>query len=312
MNPPPPFVHRPVLLAETLAALRPRDGASYFDGTCGGAGHSAAILAASSPTGRLYACDQDPSAIAAAAERLAPFAGRFELRRMNFAMAAEWVPAGACAGALLDLGTSSHQLDTAARGFSFQHDGPLDMRMSPDNPVTAAGLVNEWPAEELAKIFWENGERDARRIARAIERERKMRKFETTLQLAACVARECPRHGRKADPATKVFQALRITVNDETVVLQQGLRGVLGMLAPGGVLAVITFHSGEDRIVKDFMRNEARDYDVPAGEEDLPHVRIPRAPRAGLLTRKPILPTDEELTVNPRARSAQLRAITKL
>ena len=301
-----------MLLAETLAALRPRDGASYFDGTCGGAGHSAAILEASSPTGRLYACDQDPSAIAAAAERLQAYAGRFELRQMNFAAAADWVPAGSCAGALLDLGVSSHQLDTAARGFSFQQDGPLDMRMSPDNPVTAAQVVNEWPVAELARIFWENGERDARRIARAIERERKMRKFETTKQLAACIARECPRHGRKADPATKPFQALRITVNDETVVLQRGLAGVLQMLAPGSVFAVITFHSGEDRIVKDFMRNEARDYDVPAGEEDLPHVRIPRPPRAQLVTRKPILPTEEELAANPRSRSAQLRVITKL
>lgn len=308
----PPFSHQPVLLAEVLALLKPRSGAKIFDGTCGGAGHSAAILAASSPAGFLYACDQDPTAIAAAAERLRPFAGRFELRRMNFAEAAEWVPAGSCDGALLDLGVSSHQLDTAVRGFSFQQDGPLDMRMSPDNPLTAAAVVNEWPVEELARLFWENGERDARRIARAIERTRKMQRFDTTGQLASCVERECPRHGRRAHPATKVFQAVRIAVNDEVGVLHRGLAGVTSLLAPGGVLAVITFHSGEDRIVKDYMRNEARDYDVPAGEEDLPHVRVPRAARARLLTRKPVLPNEAELAANPRARSAQLRAMEKI
>ena len=308
----PPFHHQPVLLAEVLAALRLRSGAKFFDGTCGGAGHSAAILAASSPAGFLCACDQDPHAIAAAAERLKPWMGRFELRRMNFAEATDWVPAGSCAGALLDLGVSSHQLDTAARGFSFQQDGPLDMRMSPDHPLTAAAVVNGWPAEELSKLFWENGERDARRIARAIERTRKMQRFETTGQLAACVERECPRHGRRAHPATKVFQAVRIAVNDEVGALHRGLAGVTSLLAPDGVLAVITFHSGEDRLVKDYMRNEARDYDVPAGEEDLPHLRIPRAPRARLLTRKPILPTAAELAANPRARSAQLRAMAKI
>lgn len=308
----PSFKHQPVLLAEVLAMLQPRDGAKFFDGTCGGAGHSAAILAASSPTGFLYACDQDPIAIAAAVERLTPFAGRFELRQVNFAGVADWVPAGGCAGALLDLGVSSHQLDTAARGFSFQQDGPLDMRMSPDNPLTAAEVVNEWSTEDLSALFWENGERDARRIVRAIEGVRKMQRFETTGQLAACVERECPRHGRRTHPATKVFQAVRIAVNDEVGVLHQGLAGVTSRLAPGGVLAIITFHSGEDRIVKDYMRNEARDYDVPSGEMDLPHLRIPRSPRAKLLTRKPILPTEAELTANPRARSAQLRAMTKI
>ena len=212
----------------------------------------------------------------------------------------------------MDLGVSSHQLDSAERGFSFQQDGPLDMRMSPGSGPTAADLVNGWSAEELGRLFWENGERDARRIARAIEKERTMRRFETTGQLAACVERTCPRAGRKAHPATKVFQALRIAVNDEVAVLHRGLAGVTGMLAPGGVLAVITFHSGEDRIVKDFMRAEARDYDLPAGEPDLPHLRLPRAPRARLLTRKPILPTEAETTANPRARSAQLRAMDRL
>jgi 16S rRNA (cytosine1402-N4)-methyltransferase len=306
------FIHRPVLLAEVLAVLEPRPDASYFDGTCGGAGHSAAILAASSPTGFLSACDRDPAAIAAAAERLEPFAGRFELRQMNFAEAAAWIEPGSCAGALLDLGVSSHQLDSADRGFSFQQDGPLDMRMSRGRGQTAAEIVNGWTVEELGRLFWENGEREARRIARAIERERSMRLFETTGQLAACVERACPRAGRKSHPATKVFQAIRIAVNDEVESLRRGLVGVTGMLASGGVLAIITFHSGEDKIVKEFMRVEARGYDLPHGEEDLPHLRIPRPSRARLLTRKPILPSAVEIKANPRARSAQLRAMARL
>ncbi len=306
------FIHTPVLLAEVLAVLRPRDGARYFDGTCGGAGHSAAIMEASGPTGFLSACDQDPAAIRAATERLTPFAGRFDLRRMNFAEGASWVAPGSCAGALLDLGVSSPQLDVAERGFSFQHDGPLDMRMASDRGPTAADVVNGWGEEELGRLFWENGERDGRRIARAIGRERAMRRFETTGQLAACVERTCPRAGRKAHPATKVFQAVRIAVNGEVEALHKGLAGVTGMLAPGGVLAIVTFHSGEDRIVKDFMRSEARDYDLPPGEPDLPHLRIPRPPRAAVITRRPISPTDAETSSNPRARSAQLRAMARL
>jgi 16S rRNA (cytosine1402-N4)-methyltransferase len=308
----PDFIHKPVLLAEVLAALRPRAGKSFWDGTCGGAGHSVAILQASSPTGFLYACDQDGDAIRAAAERLAPFAGRFELRRLNFADAAEWVPAASCAGALLDLGVSSHQLDTAGRGFSFQQDGPLDMRMNDAMKTTAADLVNELPAETLAKWFWELGdERDARRIARAIERERKVKPFETTGQLAGVIERACPRHGQRTHPATRVFQVVRMLVNDELGVLRRGLAIAMQCLEPLGRLCVISFHSTEDRVVKDFMRQEARDYDLPPGEGDFPHLRIPRAPRARLVTRKPILAGEAELADNPRARSAQLRVLEK-
>lgn len=302
------------MLAEVLAALRPRAGKCYFDGCCGGAGHSEAILEASAPTGFLYACDRDGDAVAAATERLARFAGRFELRRLNFADAADWVPRGSCAGALLDLGVSSHQIDTAGRGFSFQQDGPLDMRMDRRQDTTAADLVRTLEAEQLADIFWRYGdERESRRIARALVRERVMRPIETTSQLADLVERVCPRRGRQAHPATRVFQALRIAVNDEMGALRRGLRGAMELLEPGGRLAVITFHSLEDREVREFMRSECREYDLPEGEsEDWPHLRRPRTPRGTLVSRKALLPTPAEVAVNPRARSAQLRVMEKL
>ena len=190
---------------EVLAALKPRPGGCYADGTVGGAGHAAAMLGASSPTGWLFGCDRDGAAVEAAGRQLAQFAGRFELRRENFAELASWVPASSCDGVLLDLGVSSPQLDTAGRGFSFQQDGPLDMRMDTRQALTAAALVNEASADELAKIFWElGGERDARRFARAIAREREQRRIQTTRQLAELIERLSPRHGKQAHPATKV------------------------------------------------------------------------------------------------------------
>lgn len=309
-----PFTHQPVLLAEVLVALRPRAGKRYFDGCCGGAGHSAAILEASAPTGFLFACDRDGDAVAVAIERLARFAGRFELRRLNFADAAGWIPPGSCAGALLDLGVSSHQLDTAGRGFSFQQEGPLDMRMDRRQDRTAADLVNTHSAEELAEIFWKyGGERESRRIARVLVRERTMNRIETTGQLTALVERVSPRRGRKAHPATGVFQALRIAVNEELDSLRQGLGAAWQILEPGGRLAVITFHSLEDRLVNEFMRSEARDYDLPASAPaDQPHLRQARAPRGIRVTRKAIRPGPVEQAANPRSRSAQLRVLEKL
>lgn len=308
-----PFNHQPVLLAEVLANLRPRAGKSFFDGTCGGAGHSEAMLRESSPTGFLYACDQDGDAIAAASERLAPYAGRFELRRMNFADVAEWIPPGSCAGALIDCGISSFQIDHGPRGFSFQADGPLDSRMDQRTELTAADIVNGWSAEELAKSFWELGEeRESRRIARAIEAERKMRKIETTLQLAGLIEQACPRGDQLTGRLARVFQALRMTVNREVEVLRRGLSAAFGLLEPGGRLAVISFHSLEDRLVKEFMREQSRAYDLPPGEPDLPHLRRDRPPRARDLTRKPLSPATEEVAANPRARSAHLRVIERI
>ena len=300
------------MVAEVLAALRPQPGGRYADGTLGGGGHAAAILAASSPTGWLFGCDRDGGAVEAARRRLAAFAGRFELRQDNFAELVNWVPAGSCDGVLLDLGVSSPQLETAGRGFSFQQDGPLDMRMDLRQPVTAAGLVNEASAEELAEIFWEfGGERDARRFARAIVHDRGQRRFETTRQLAELIERLAPRQGKKTHPATKVFQALRIAVNDEMGSLETGLDGAVTLLKPGGRLAVITFHSLEDRLVKNFGRARARDYTFTGGV-DVPELREPRTPEVELVTRKAAKPGAAEIAENPRSRSAQLRVMQKL
>ncbi len=300
------------MVAEVLTALSPRFGGRYADGTLGGAGHAVAILEASSPTGWLFGCDRDCDAVEAARLQLAKFAGRFEIRQGNFAGLPEWIEAGSCDGVLLDLGVSSPQLDWAERGFSFQHDGPLDMRMNRSQTLTAAKLVNETSAENLANIFWElGGERDSRRIARAIERDRQSRKFETTRQLAELMERISPRGGKKAHPATKVFQALRLAVNDEIGSLKQGLDGALKILKPGGRLAVITFHSLEDRVVKEFGRTMSRDYTV-TGEVDVPELRKPAVPKLKWVNRKAIQPTQSGIDENPRSRSAQLRVFEKI
>jgi 16S rRNA (cytosine1402-N4)-methyltransferase len=300
------------MTAEVLEALKPKPGGHYADGTVGGAGHAAAILDMSSPTGWLFGCDRDGAALEVANERLAEkFAGRFELRRGNFSELAGWVPAESCDGVLLDLGVSSPQLDTAERGFSFRLAGPLDMRMDSRQSITAADLVNTAGAEELAKIFWEyGGERDSRRIARAIVHNREQKKFSTTQDLAELIERISPRHG-KTHPATKVFQALRIAVNDEIGSLEKGLAGALKILRPGGRLAVITFHSLEDRVVKNFGRARSRDYTF-AGGTDVPELREPRSPELKFVNRKAIMPSEAELAENPRSRSAQLRVFEKI
>jgi len=307
------FIHIPVLLKEALEAMRVRPGGQWVDGTCGGGGHCEAILEATGPLGFLWACDQDGAAVEATRKRLERFAGRFEVRRMNFESLSGWLKAGSVDGVLLDLGTSSHQLDTADRGFSFQNEGPLDMRMDTREGITAADIINGWAPDELANAFYRLGdEPESRRIARAIAEERAVRPFGSTLQLANCIERVCPRRGRRTHPATRVFQVLRMLVNRERAVLEAGLKVAWAVLAGGGRLAVITFHSGEDRMVKDFLREAARDYDVPPGQPDVPELRVARRPRGRLITRRPILPGTAELEVNPRARSAQLRVAEKL
>lgn len=301
-------------MAEVLAALSPKPGARIADGTVGGAGHACAMLAANSPNGWLYGCDRDGAAIEAATLRLneAGFAGRFEIRRGNYSELADWVPAGSCDGVLLDLGVSSPQLDDAERGFSFQNDGPLDMRMDLRQPLTAAGIVNSWSEAELARVFWEYGdEPQSRRFARAIAQDREGRRFETTVQLASLIERLAPRHGKKKHPATRVFQALRMAVNDESRFLKSGLAAACTLLKPGGRLAVITFHSLEDRMVKEFGRERAREYTFE-GEVDVPELRKPCVPELRWVQRKAILPAEVELAENPRARSAQLRVLEKV
>jgi 16S rRNA (cytosine1402-N4)-methyltransferase len=300
------------MVAEVLDALKPGPGGRYADGTVGGAGHAASILNASSPTGWLSGCDRDGAAVEAARTRLAAFAGRFEIRQGNFAELAGWVPALSCDGVLLDLGVSSPQLDSPGRGFSFQQDGPLDMRMDTRQPLTAADIVNGAGADELARIFWElGGESNARRLANAIIGERRRQKFESTAQLAGLVEQQAPRRGKKTHPATRIFQALRIAVNDEMGSLKMGLEAAVKILKAGGRLAVITFHSLEDRVVKDFGRDRAREYTFSGGV-DVPELRVPRVPELKWVARKAIKPGEAEVKENPRSRSAQLRVLEKI
>ena len=308
----PEFRHRPVLLREALEALQPREGGLYVAGTVGGGGHAAEILRASAPGGRLIGFDRDAVAIEAAGKALSEFAGRFELRHGNFSELAGTIGRGSCDGVLLDLGVSSPQLDQAERGFSFQQQGPLDMRMDRRQAVTAAELIHGLDERELARIFREFGdEPQAMRFARAIVQERGRERFETTTQLARLIERLAPRHGSKRHPATRVFQALRMAVNDEGRSLRSGLAAACTCLRKGGRLAVITFHSLEDRIVKEFGREKTRDYTFE-GDVDVPELRRPVAPEMKWVQRKAIQPGDEEVAENPRARSAQLRALEKV
>jgi 16S rRNA (cytosine1402-N4)-methyltransferase len=256
--------------------------------------------------------DRDEVALKGAQRRLAEFAGRFELRHGNFSELADWIEPGSCAGVLLDLGMSSPQLDWAERGFSFMTQGPLDMRMDSRQPTTAADLVNRESEFELARIFWEFGdERQSRRLAKAIVEQRKVKPFTTTRQLAEFIERLVPRRGKKTHPATQVFQALRIAVNDELDSLQRGLDAAAKILKPGGRLAVITFHSLEDRLVKEFGRERTRDYSFE-GEVDVPELRKPRVPELRWVQRKAIRPSAAEVKENPRSRSAQLRVLQKV
>jgi 16S rRNA (cytosine1402-N4)-methyltransferase len=299
------------MVTEVLDALEVKPGGRYVDGTIGGGGHAAAILGASSPNGWLFGCDRDGAAVEAARERLTDFAGRFELQRGNFAELLALAGDG-YDGVLLDLGVSSPQLDSPERGFSFQQDGPLDARMDTRQQLTAADLVNRLDADELAKLFRQMGdEPQAGRIARAIVQERQQRPFRTTGELAGLIERLSPRGGRKTHPATRVFQALRMAVNAELESLEFGLAAAMKILKPGGRLAVITFHSAEDRRVKEFGRKRARDYTFP-GAEDVPELRSPRAPELKWVRRKALAPGPAEVAANPRSRSAQLRVMERI
>lgn len=298
--------------AEVLSALSPRPGGRYADGTLGMGGHTAAILRCSAPTGWVFACDRDGAALRTAERNLVEFVGRFELKRANYAELAAWLPADSMDGVLMDLGISSPQIDNAERGFSFMQDGPLDMRMDDRQSTTAADLVNGEDPETLARWFREYADEPrARRLAAAIAARRAEKPIETTGELAAVIEAACPRAGRRKHPATRVFQALRIAVNDEISGLRRGLAGALSVLKSGGRLALITFHSLEDRVVKDFGRTMERDYEFD-GKRDIPELRRPCRPQLRRINRKAIVPGEQELKANPRARSAQLRVFEKL
>ena len=302
----------PVMTREVLEALQPAAGGRYVDGTIGGGGHAAMILEASEPGSWLGGCDRDGAAVEAASSRLAPYEERFEIRCGRVSELGEWVAPESVDGVLLDLGASMPQMTEAERGFSLQSDGPLDMRMDRRENRTAADLVNSWGETELAKIFWElGGERESRKIAKAIVKQRSQKRIESTVQLASTVESVKPRRGRRSHPATKVFQALRMEVNGELHEIRRGLPVAAGLLKPTGRLAVISFHSGEDRMVKAFGREETRDYDIQ-GEVDVPELRIARPQRMRWVQRKAIKPSASEVEKNPASRSAQLRVLERV
>jgi 16S rRNA (cytosine1402-N4)-methyltransferase len=306
------LTHIPVLYQEILQAMNPHSGGHYVDGTLGAGGHAAGILEASAPDGRLLGLDVDPAAIELARQRLAPFADRAIIRRASYTTLPEqlsdlgWRQVD---GILLDLGVSSMQLDEAERGFSFQVDAPLDMRFDPGQELSAADLVNRLPEDELADLIYRFGEeRRSRQIARAIVRSRPL---ETTRQLAEVIVRAVTGQysDRHIHPATRTFQALRIQVNHELDSVSTVLPLAVAVLAPGGRLAVIAFHSLEDRLVKEYFRRESRDCICP-----------PRQPvctcghRATILelTRRPLQSSQAEVDQNPRSRSARLRVAEKV
>ena len=307
------YIHKPVLLDECIAMLNIRPDGVYIDGTLGRAGHSKEI-ARRLTTGRLVCIDQDLAAIRAAEELLAPWRDRVTLVHGNFSDLADILRRAEISGAdgaLFDLGVSSPQLDDASRGFSYMQDAPLDMRMDGTAALTAREVVNTWSCEELRRILYEYGEeRYAPAIARAIVRTREERPVETTLELVEIIRGAMPPAGlrEKQHPAKRSFQAIRIAVNGELDVLPPMLKAAVEGLNPGGRLAVITFHSLEDRIVKRTMRDMARGCTCPP---EFPVCVCGKKPMLRLVTRRPIVPGTEELSENPRARSAKLRAAEK-
>ncbi|MBN2117901.1 MAG: 16S rRNA (cytosine(1402)-N(4))-methyltransferase RsmH [Anaerolineales bacterium] len=302
--------HQPVLYQEIIHALQPRGGGRYVDGTLGAGGHARGMLEASAPDGQLLGLDVDPQALALARKNLAPYEGRIHLAQASYTSLStqlaqlQW---DAVDGIVLDLGASSMQFDTPGRGFSFLHDAPLDMRFGPHLPQTAADLVNKSSERELADLIYRYGEeRDSRKIAGAIV---KARPLHTTRELVAAIESVSPRRGDRLHPATRTFQALRIAVNEELAALEEVLPQAVAALGAGGRLAVISFHSLEDRIVKDFFREQSKDLVNP------PYEQIYAEEHKATLkevNRKPITPSETEIKSNPRARSAKLRIVEKL
>ena len=301
--------HRPVLAAEVIELLAPHPGSLVVDGTAGGGGHTEAILKTGAD---VLALDQDPDAIAEAREALAPYGGRVTLHQANFRDAEKVLDAlgvRKIGGALIDLGVSSRQLENAGRGFSMMRNGPLDMRMDPRAAMNAAHIVNNYSEEELTRIFRDLGEEPAaRRIAALIVKMRKDAPFTETLQLAKAIEKVVGRHGRR-HPATQIFQAVRMEVNDELGALEQGLRALTSRLELGARIAVISFHSLEDRIVKNFIRDHSREWiDKPEWPEPRRNLEFDLRP----ITDKPIEPGEMERRANPRSRSAKLRVAEKI
>lgn len=301
--------HIPVLYNEVLELLRPQPGGHYIDGTLGAGGHTTGILEASAPDGRVLAFDRDAEAVQFAQHRLQAYGDRVVFINASYATMNKVAAVNgftAVTGVLLDLGLSSRQLSDASRGFSFMREGPLDMRFDPSLESTAADLINNSTSDELVAIFYRYGEvKQSRRIARLVVENRPMH---TTTQLAELIKAEIGQRGR-IHPATQVFQALRIAVNDELAEVEKGIEAALDVLDPGGRLAIIAFHSLEDRIVKHTFRDLSKDCICPPEQ---PVCNCDVRAKVQRVTRRAVMASDDEITANPRSRSARLRVVEKL
>ncbi|MFK2824903.1 16S rRNA (cytosine(1402)-N(4))-methyltransferase RsmH [Bacillus sp. B190/17] len=308
------FEHTTVLLKETVEGLNIRRDGIYVDCTLGGAGHSEYLLSLLGEGGKLYAFDQDETAIRHAADRLSRFGDKVTFIKSNFKYIKEELArlqVGKVDGILYDLGVSSPQLDTPERGFSYHHDAPLDMRMDLTGETSAYDVVNHWAYEDLVRIFFQYGEEKfSKQIARKIEAAREIKPIETTGELVELIKEGIPAPARRkgGHPAKRIFQAIRIAVNDELRVFEESLKTSISLLNPKGRISVITFHSLEDRICKTIFKEASQGPDLPPG---LPVVPKEYQPELKLVTRKPILPSEEELKDNNRARSAKLRIAEK-
>ncbi|MGG7618752.1 16S rRNA (cytosine(1402)-N(4))-methyltransferase RsmH [Bacillus coreaensis] len=309
------FEHTTVLLHETVDGLNIKPDGIYVDCTMGGAGHSALILSKLSKEGRLFAFDQDDVAIGNAKGKLAAYEGQLTIVKSNFRYLQEELHKLGIEkvdGVLYDLGVSSPQLDTPERGFSYHHDAPLDMRMDQQADLSAYDVINSWSFEELVKIFFKYGEEKfSKQIARKIEAAREIKPISTTGELVDLIKEGIPAPARRkgGHPAKRIFQAIRIAVNDELGVFEDSLNQAIDLLNPGGRISVITFHSLEDRICKVIFKKASDTPDLPKG---LPIIPDEFKPELKLITRKPIVPSEEELEQNNRARSAKLRIAEKL
>ncbi|MEH7075058.1 16S rRNA (cytosine(1402)-N(4))-methyltransferase RsmH [Neobacillus drentensis] len=309
------FEHTTVLLNEAVDGLNIKSDGIYVDCTLGGAGHSSLILSKLGVNGKLYAFDQDETAIVNAKEKLAEYGDRLEIIKSNFLYLKEELENRGIFkvdGVLYDLGVSSPQLDTPERGFSYHHDAPLDMRMDNEADISAYDVINHWAYEDLVRIFFRYGEEKfSKQIARKIEAARMVKPVETTAELVELIKDAIPAPARRkgGHPAKRVFQAVRIAVNDELAVFEKSLNQAIDMLKPAGRISVITFHSLEDRICKAAFKKASETPNLPPG---LPIIPDEYKPILKLISRKPILPTEEELEQNNRARSAKLRIAEKL
>lgn len=309
------FEHTTVLLEEAVGGLAIKPDGVYVDCTLGGAGHSELILKQLSGKGKLFAFDQDETAIAHAKVKLAPYGEKITIIKSNFLYIEEELSKFGIAkvdGVLYDLGVSSPQLDNPERGFSYHHDAPLDMRMDKDSDLSAFDIINHWPYEDLVRIFFQYGEEKfSKQIARKIEIARAKKAIETTGELVDIIKEAIPAPARRkgGHPAKRIFQAVRIAVNDELGVFEKSLQKSINLLKKGGRISVITFHSLEDRICKTVFKNASEAPNLPPG---LPMIPDEFKPKMKLITRKPIVPSERELELNNRSRSAKLRIAEKL